>query len=207
MKVGVVVEGQSEFTALPELHPQLCSVTNAASLRTLHACYDPYSSPGRIVRSCRSAVRQLAGRKFDLAIVLIDREEQTKSSPRLAAEIEGAFEVANLGIPIQVVIKDRSFENWLIADLAALRQMRKRFHVTAGMTRSVEPDRADRADAFSLLKRAAKGDAYGKVDDAKRILEKAQVTRMAAHSRSFRCFLARLGYPGLQAGSCTPVFN
>jgi hypothetical protein len=205
VKVGVVVEGQSEFTALPHLREQLCSETTTSSVKILHACYDPHGRPQRVVKGCRSAVKQLAGRKFDLAVVLIDRESQAKTATEIARALEAAFSSANFGIPVTVVVKDRCFENWLVADLAALHKLSARFDVSTAMVNAVEPDRADRADAAKLLKRAANGDAYGKVDDARRILEKATIAHMARHSRSFRCFLARLGHPGLQSGSCKPV--
>jgi hypothetical protein len=205
VKVGVVVEGQSEFTALPHLREQICCETAASSLRILHACYDPHGRPERVVKGCRSAVKQLAGRKFDLAVVLIDRERQTKGSAEIARVLEAAFLSADLGIPVSVVVKDRCFENWLVADLGALRRLNARFEVSTAMAKAIEPDRADRVDAAVLLKRAARGDAYGKVDDARRILEKATIARIAGHSRSFRCFLARLGHPELQDGSCSPV--
>jgi hypothetical protein len=199
------VEGQSEFTALPHLKDQLCSETSTSSVKILHACYDPHGRPQRVVKGCRGAVKQLAGRKFDLAVVLIDRESQAKNPAEIARVLEAAFSSADLGIPVAVVVKDRCFENWLVADLAALRKLNARFQVSTAMTNAVEPNRADRADASKLLKKAAKGDAYGKVGDARRILEKATVAHMADHSRSFRCFLARLGHPRLQSGSCKAV--
>lgn len=202
MKIGVVVEGQSEYTALPELRVQLCAETSASSLKVLHACYDPHARPGRVVRGCRSAVKQLAGRKYDLAVILIDREGQAKAANEIAHDLEAAFSSADFGIPVAVVVKDRCFENWLVADLGALRELKARFEVTTGMVDAVEPNRADRANALNLLKSATKGDAYGKVNDARRILEKARLLHMARHSRSFRCFLARLGHPDLQDGSC-----
>lgn len=204
MKIGLIVEGRSEYTALPELRDQLCAETSASSVKVLHACYDPYARPGRIVRGCQGAVKQLAGRKYDLALVLVDRERQTKAASEIAGELEAAFGSVDWGIPLKVVVKDRCFENWLVADLSALRKLRARFEVTVGMMTAVEPDRADRANALDLLRRAAKGDAFGKVDDARRILGGATVAQMAQHSRSFRCFLARLGHPDFQNGSCAP---
>lgn len=204
MKIGVVVEGQSEFTALPQLREQFCSETAASNVKVLRARYDPHARPERVVRACRSALRQLVGRKFDLAVILIDRERQAKASAAIAQKLEAAFDAAEVGIPIAVVVKDRCFENWLVADLEALRALTARFEVSTGMVNAIEPDKADRADAHRLLKVAAKGGAYGKVDDARRILEKATTRHIAQHSRSFRCFLARLGHPGLQNGSCKP---
>jgi hypothetical protein len=205
MRVGVVVEGQSEFAALPQLREQLCLETNSSSIKVLRARYDPHARPERVVKACRSALKQLVGRGFDLAVVLIDRERQAKSSAEIARDLEEAFNAAEIGIPVAVVVKDCCFENWLVADLEALRRLTARFQVSTGMVSAIEPDKADHADAHRLLKGAAKGDAYGKVDDARRILERATIAHMGRHSRSFRCFLARLGHPALQDGSCKPL--
>jgi Domain of unknown function (DUF4276) len=205
VKLGVVVEGHSEYKALPEICPQLKSACGASMVRLLRADYDPLAPPARIVKACESRIVQLAERGCVAAVVLVDRERRTEKCAAIAQELERAFSDGDFSIPVHVVVKDKCFENWLVADLAALRQLRKRFQISNGMARKVEPDRADRADALALLKQAAKGSAYGKVDDAKRIMEKASIDLMASHSRSFRCFLGRLGDPRFSSGSCQPV--
>lgn len=205
MKLGVVVEGHSEYKALPEICPQLREACGASTVKLLRADYDPLAPPARIVKACESRIIQLAERDCRAAVVLVDREGRTERCAEIAKGLEQAFSSNDFSIPVHVVVKDKCFENWLVADLAALRQLRKRFQVSKGMAQKVEPNRADRADALDLLKRAAKGSSYGKVDDAKRILEKASVDRIALHSRSFRCFLGRLGDPRFSSGSCQPV--
>jgi hypothetical protein len=204
VRVGIVVEGHSEYKALPELSHQVQTAIPVSAFKTLRATYDPLAPPKRIVKGCRSRIDQLALRRYDVAVVLVDRETQSAPCQEIAQGLQKEFERGGFGIPIRVVVKDRSFENWLIADLEALRQMPSRFRVTQGLVTKVEPNRADRADALRLLKQAAQGGAYGKVEDSKRILEKAHIDRMARHSRSFRCFLARLGDPRFSGGSCRP---
>jgi hypothetical protein len=56
----------------------------------------------------------------------------------------------------------------------------------------------------ALLKRAAQGDAYEKVQDAKRILERADVLRLATNSRSFRRFLRVIEHPTYREQSAAP---
>lgn len=205
MRIGVVVEGRGEFKALPEIKEQVRSATKASELKVLFAPYDPHAQPGRIVRECESRIRQFYARGYDLVLVLIDRESRRTSCSALAASLEQEFARADFRIPVQVVIKDRRFENWLVADLDALTQMTARFKVTKGMAREVKPDRADRVDAVRFLKRASLGDDFGKVDDAKRIMKRADIGAIAQNSRSFRCFLGRLGHPDYVNGSCQPA--
>lgn len=137
-------------------------------------------------------------------MVLIDREDQATAPNQIAAELENAFGRLNPPLPVRVVVKDRRFENWLVADTGALEALPGRFEVSEALRGRVESDQADNANALDLLKRAAKNESYGKVDDAQKILEQAEVQRMAQHSRSFRCFLGRLGHPDYCRGSCRP---
>lgn len=204
MKVGIVVEGRSEFKALPELRQQLIGETMASAVQVLFAPYDPKAEPGQVARECESRIKQFAGRGFDRAIVLVDREDRHESCSEIAKKIESAITARALGIPTKVVIKNRTFENWLISDTAVLTKMKARFKIGKTMLHQIEPDKADRADALALLKKAARGSAYGKVDDSRRILKRADIHRMGQNSRSFRCLLGRLGHPHYQNGSCQP---
>jgi len=205
MKVGIVVEGRSEFKGLPEIRDQLIELTDAAALKILFAPYDPKGSPGKIARECESRIKQLAGRGFNRVIVLVDREDRTDSCSEIADAIESAIADRKLGIQAHVVVKNRSFENWLVSDPTALTTMKARFALSKEMLRRIRPDKADRIDALSLLKKAAQGGAYGKVDDSRRILARADVSRMGSNSRSFRCLLGRLGHPDYRSGSCQPA--
>jgi len=94
-----------------------------------------------------------------------------------------------------VVMKNRMFENWLVSDLVAFSNQGARFRVTGGMRSAVEPNRADGADALAWLKRACIGASYAKVEDAKRILGRADPVRMAQNSRSFRRLMRVVRHP------------
>jgi hypothetical protein len=75
----------------------------------------------------------------------------------------------------------------------AFRTLPRRFRISKSFESQVAPDRADRADAVRLLKTAAIGKPYHKVEDAKRILKAAEPLRIGANSRSFRRFLRLSG--------------
>ncbi len=205
MKTGVISEGHAEFGALPLLRDQLLADTGASAIKFLRADFDPQAPDGRIVRACRAALRQLEGRQYDRAIVLLDRESRQTPSSSIADNLQTSFEKANFKIEIRVVVKNRMFENWLVADLSALDLLPARFNVSNAMRLRVEPNRADSADGIQELKRAVIGKSYSKVNDAKAILGKAKLPNLACHSRSFRCFLGRLDHPAFAAGSCSPT--
>jgi hypothetical protein len=50
-------------------------------------------------------------------------------------------------------------------------------------------------DAGSLLKGAARDRIYNKIRDSQHILRRANMVTIEIHSRSFRCFLRRVGHP------------
>ena len=92
-----------------------------------------------------------------------------------------------------MVVKDKKFENWLMADLAALKAHKKPYKVSSATTKAIQPNKADSANAAILIRRSTIGPAYDKVEDAKTILESADPLRMAQHSRSSG---ASCGSPG-----------
>lgn len=133
--------------------------------------------------------RQGAG----LAVLLLDREIRDECPGKLADDLEQAIARACSTLEARVIYKDRTFENWLIADVEALKNQPGRFNMTAALERRVAPDRADKCDGLSLIKLAVKGGHYEKVRDSEAICRKMDVLRTAKNSRSFRHFLHLLG--------------
>ena len=202
MKVGVIVDGIAEYAALPLLLPRV-TAQSGHTYRVIKADIQPLAPLPAIARACRQPVVQLESRGMDSIVVLFDRETR----PECAAEIARAVgaEIGNHAkCHVAVVIKERSFENWLVSDLSAMRGHPVRFRVSRRHRRAVEPNRADEADAVALLRTIVQG-AYAKVDDGKRILASADPTRMAQHSRSFRKFLREAGYPAFRTQSKAPA--
>lgn len=198
MKVGIVSEGQSEVGALPCLYPRLQpSCPGMQILRPLFVGFAPTAPPGAIARACLSRVEQLRSKGVDCVIVLTDREQRPECPGSFASSIEEALRVLT-PVAVHVVVKNRCFENWLVADVDALRQQPARFEVSSAVIDAVQPDKADNVDGLKLLKQVTKGKAYSKVEDSRRICQKADPMRIAKQSRSFRRFLRCLGHQAFQ---------
>jgi hypothetical protein len=116
-------------------------------------------------------------------IFLLDRESAADCPSAIAALLEAAFK--DLDYPnIAVVIKNRKFENWMIADVAALEKMPNRFNVTQAFRGKVVPNKADSVeDAESLLKQISKKKPYHKSSDNPKIAEKQDALQIGCNSR------------------------
>jgi hypothetical protein len=203
VNIGFVVDGQSEVGGLPELFGDLKRACGHTLLKPLLAPMQPYAPPAAVARAASTRVRQLIGRGADSIVVLIDRELRAECPARLAREI--GREIARIvGVEVLVVIKNRTFENWLIADLDALRAQPARFAVSQAISRSVEPNKADNVEAKATLNRCAIDIPYQKVVDARRICTYADPERIARNSRSFRRFLRSIHHPSYRAQSKEP---
>jgi len=208
LRIGFVVEGDAEYAAFPLLLPKI-QTRHTLLKRALKAQVDPVAGLGKLVRGLMPSVRTLVlQRKANLVVVVLDREQQTGCPGNLGAKLRTALVAEcgreNLTVKIEVVLKDRMFENWLVADVDALRSMPQRFSVPQTFANQVAPDRADRADATRLLKDAVKKGSYDKVEDAKRVIGAAEPLRIAANSRSFRRFLRVAGSPSYAGQSRVP---
>jgi hypothetical protein len=202
MRIGLVVDGDSEFAALPNLNGSLVAVTGNTFLNPVKASIQPYAPLPAIAQVCLSGVSQLEKRRVDRVIVLLDREQRAECCPQLAAGLEGLL-AKSVAVPTRVVLKNRTFENWVVADVQALVSQPARFDVSNGLKNSVLPNKADNVNALPLLKAACKG-SYHKIQDSKRTLDKADPLRLAGNSRSFRRFLHLVGHPEYAAQSRLP---
>lgn len=204
MRIGVVVDGDSEYRSFANVCEKIRPDCGHAFLRPVKATVDPMAPAPAIARMVKDRVLAAEARGASLVVVLLDRETRDECPGELATAIRENIE--NYATArICVVIKNRKFENWLVADIRSLAAMRARFNITAGRRRLVEGDRADSIDGHGLLRQAAKGDAYDKVLDSRRILERADPVAIAANSRSFRKFLRCVGHPKYVAQSRLPV--
>ena len=147
------------------------------------------------------SLRNFYNSRIDLVVVLIDREKLPDCpgdiAQGLVQEVNRLAREERLNLAVAVVVKDRSYENWLLADLNALRQLPARFRVTRRMRQSIEPDKADHlANPLTVLKDAILNrQEYNKRQDAKAIAEKLVPENAARHSRSFRRLLRIIGHP------------
>jgi Domain of unknown function (DUF4276) len=196
VKVLLVVEGDGEYQALPRLLPALTRRSGHTLLRPRRIKVHPLAPAGVIAKACRPVLKQAAENKVDLVVLILDREDSGSCCGARAREIVGAVAAAcNGALAVDVVLKNRCFENWLVADIEALRAQPGRYVVSEAMRRKVEPDKADGIDALDLLRAAISGKIFHKVDDAVAICSRLDPARAARHSRSFRHLLHVLGDP------------
>jgi hypothetical protein len=139
----------------------------------------------------------VANRGVRQVVIILDREQQTDCCGAIAGEIAQAVtrqcENEGLRVEVSVVLKDRTYETWLLSDPDALRASTGRFRVSAALARKVQPNKADTADAGTLIKTAVVNGRYDKVEDGVRIMKAADPSRMGANSRSFRRLLRVVG--------------
>lgn len=205
MKVAFITEGVSEFKSLPSLYAQLRLLSGNVFLSPLKVNVSPDAPPRVIARECRSRLLIAQAKGADLAVILLDREAQEACSGLIADQIESAATRLCSTVKLRVVLKDRMFENWLIADLNALRAQPQRFEVSNATVRRVQPNKADRCDAQRILAHCTKGDRYDKVRDSQAICANIDIEVAARHSRSVRHLLHVLGAPVYSSQCRDPV--
>jgi Domain of unknown function (DUF4276) len=199
--LAILVDGDSEMGALPELYLKFQRDLRYAVRQPIKADLQPYAPIPQIALQC---VRRLRLIEDDLraAVVLLDRENRRECPGRIAIELANAIR-GRMRLRVDVVVKDRRFENWLVADAETLCRCSNRFHLSGRVRRLLSSGDADSVDALAILEGAAI-DGYNKVADSRLILRQASVMAMANHSRSFRRFLRVLGYPSYISQSRDP---
>ena len=167
----------------------------------------PAASPGAIVREARTRLHILKHKQVERVIVLLDLEDRDECPPSWVTTLEDEFQrgTGDLGIrEINVVLKVRRYENWLIADTGGFRRLPRRFHLSRASVNAVSPDKADNVAALRILKQAARGLSYDKVSDAVKIMRVANARAAARNSRSLRRLLRLVGDPNYAAQSRRP---
>ena len=203
MKIGILVEGSAELEALKLLTERI-KIEGIQLLSPIQASMQPKSAPGQIARVAAAKLGILKTKKAERVIVLIDREDRPECSGGWAVEIEAAFK--RLGHQhIKVVIKNRKFENWLIADVGVFRKLKARYKVTEKFEKSVVPDKADTvADAKALLDQIVIKHGFHKRRDAAQVAALQDHLEIGKNSRSFRRFLRLIGHPHYKDQSKKP---
>ncbi len=195
MRIAVLTEGRGEFKAFPGVLEKLAARSGHVFLR-FQVNVHPLDAPMAVAKACLPVLGAVMEKKAELAVLVLDRENAPSCCGDRAKELQAALSVAwNGGLDTRVVLKDSAFENWLVADLAALRSQPGRYTVSESMRKKIEPDKADSCDGHELLRTATKGRSFHKVDDAVEICKRLDPERAAKHSRSFRHFLHVIGDP------------
>ncbi len=208
MKTMIATEGMGEFSAFKKLFGSLPTRTGVLAPKIVHVTCQPDGPAKGIAKACEPLLRQAHARSTGLFVLVIDREQQVSAPGELATALKDELSRLSPGsFRIEVVYKDRTFENWLIADLGALRKQRARYEVSNALVKHVEPDKADRAKALDLLEKAAKGKQYDKIDDGQKIADRLDLMAAARNSRSFRHLLHILGHFEYQEQCKQPVIG
>jgi hypothetical protein len=206
VKIGLVVDGETEFYALRPIVARLREASGNDILYPLRANISPEAPPGQIAQACDSRIKQLVLRGCDLVVVLVDREQRDDCCSVIATDLIAALS-KRCACGLSVVVKDRMFENWAIADPGALSAQAARFdrRRVDQIARRVAPNKADRVDALRHLEAAAVSLSYDKVADGSRIMELADVLAIARNSRSFRRLLRVVEHPSYLDQSKSPA--
>ncbi len=192
--VGLVVEGQTEYAALPGLLARLGLRTTAPSVfHGQPAAASPKSLvEGRLLKPVRVQLAKDARR----VIVVLDREARAESAKEFAERLcrelrrqvkrsEGAVAARR----VWVAVADRCFENWLLADPQGVSKSTL-LAKNANLVGKVACHADDR-DAVALLRSALTRGWYEKAIHGPRLAQHIRVADPRARwcSRSFEAFL------------------
>lgn len=198
MKIGLLVDGQTEYQALPCIIPRLGSPHQIR--RPLYCDIQPGASPAQMAYAASKKFSILLSQEVDSIVILIDKETRQDCTVELvqAVEREARKRLAELSatVTLAVVFKVSKFENWLVADPQGLRDLAAMFENVERIEKQVAPNRADGVDALNLLKACARKRGYSKVEGALAICKHLDPIRAAANSRSLRKLLKVLECPG-----------
>ena len=201
MTIGIIVEGQEESQSLAHITAKII-IEGVTIRKPLYASIEPKATPGQIVKALESRLKILGA--IDRVLVLIDLENLDECPGERAQVLQKA--VQKMGYDnVHVVIKNRKFENWLLADCDALNQLTN-FSPTQAFLRKVTGKADNVTDAVELLS-SIKNDkrSFHKTQDGTAIARKAVPETIALHSRSFRRFLHLLKHPTYKQQSKKPA--
>ncbi len=203
MKIGIITEGRQELFPLDSINKRI-KIPKSTIVGTLYASLDPKATPSQIAKAAESRVKILLSNKgVDLIILLVDKENQQKCPGEIAESIESAFK--RMGYHnVKAVIKCKMFENWLIADIGAIKKMDSRFSCGQSTINRVVPNKADDIDGLSELKKIVRGKSYDKKKDGHKISTLVDPLEIAKNSRSFRRYLRVLKHPAYRDQSKRP---
>ena len=202
MRVGIIVDGDAESQALRLLTRRLM-IQGTNIMDPVYANMQPKATAKQIARAAKATADILLVRGAERLIILIDREDRQECCSSLAAALQHGFET--LGLAVDVVIKNKQFENWLVADPAVFLRLKRLFKASTKISKQVLPDRADLiTDPVALLDALRRDVPYHKRKDAAVIAEAMDEMAAASNSRSFRRFLRLLNHPNYLLQSRTP---
>lgn len=197
MKIGLLVDGRGEFRALPYLLNRLGSPHQV--LAPLKCDMQPLASPGQIALAASKRFPILLDWGAEAIVLLLDKETRLECTGDLVRVVErearARLKELSSTVGLQVVYKVSQFENWLVADPTALRDLPGLFEHIERIEKRVSNNRADIVDASNLLKVCLKRPINIKMKGAIEICKRLDPARAAENSRSFRKLLKVLDCP------------
>jgi len=125
--VGLVVEGDAEFYAFPRLHKKhLVPRCPPLKLINLHGVGSDRTSLG-IAKRCAGRIAGLKEGGCSRVVLCLDREQRLDCAGAFATSVLDAVrkELASRNQPsddVHVVVADRAFEAWILADARGLHE-------------------------------------------------------------------------------------
>ena len=200
MRIGFLVDGQSEYQGLPQLLNN-CVSPHDLIKGVLLAHVHPEGPAPTVANQLMKKVPVLRTKNINRLIVLLDHETSQKCPGDRAEEIESNLNrrilSAGLGFDAKVVMKFRCLENWLLADVETLKSFGDTFDVSNAPVNLITPNKVDNIpNPIQLIKRCCRSvHSYDKISHSKLILSKANPEKIAENSRSFRRFLHLIDHP------------
>lgn len=190
MKTGIISDGSAEAVALEHLLAKMKGNT-FIPLKPVYADMQPYAPLSQIVKAAESRITILNSRGAERNIVILDREDNRECPGEFSAKL--SLEFQKKGYPnVKVVLKDRAFENWLVADLEAVARVYGRRGNFGRVIDRVKASGADRVNAIAILRNGMEN-GYDKRADAIAICKAVSPDVVARYSRSFRKFMKECG--------------
>lgn len=112
--VGIIVDGPGDFASLKKRFRVGCKILKTDGPRGHSAL------PEEIAMKSRKQVGILSAFKCALVIVLIDFEMRTQPYNEFVADLRECFKAVDFPTTVSVVVANRMFENWYLADIEYL---------------------------------------------------------------------------------------
>ncbi|QWV94885.1 DUF4276 family protein [Geomonas oryzisoli] len=203
MKIGIIVDGQAESQALRFIVDKI-KIAGTQIVAPLYSDLQPRATPHQIVRSACGKIEILNAKNVDQIVLLIDLDDRRECHVAFADSINKA--ISDMKLPnITAVVKNKCFENWLIADHNGISKMVNRFKLSQAFINSVCKNKADNVlKAEELINSIANKTKYKKGIDSVEMSKCVDPMNIALNSRSFRRFLRVIGHSKYSTQSKQP---
>jgi hypothetical protein len=186
--IGLIVEGETEFYALPLLYrKELIPGCPPLKLINLGGVGSHLNATG-VAKLIAPKVKQHLAAGLQHVVICLDREQRDDCPGGFAGgisrELLAALGTTGRGMRIHVVIADRTFEAWLLADAAGLHQ--RGLLKTAPKFRTFEGALGEQGRKGTIELTRLLGREYRKTLDGPKLFEQLDFTIARAAGRGQR---------------------